>query len=116
VTPLEIHRVRSLSASRTWTAPDYGASINADLNAVPLKNAGCTDAAQKGAFAIKAMLNGAGLFTRQADFAAGTVVLRSVQPLRMDAANLKNRRDNNKDESSRQTIFHLFCQGTLRIP
>jgi hypothetical protein len=34
----------------------------------------------------------------------------------MDAANLKNRRDNNNDENSRQTVFRLFCQGTLRIP
>jgi hypothetical protein len=45
-------------------------SINADLNAVPLKNASCTGAAQKGAFAIKAMLNGAGSFTTWANFVA----------------------------------------------
>jgi hypothetical protein len=61
------------------------------------------------------MLIGAGLFTRQADFAAGCGSRRSIQPFRMNAAYLQNGHDDHGNENGRQTVFHHIREGARRI-
>jgi hypothetical protein len=80
-----------------------------------LKTDVCIDPAQKGTFAIKAMLKGAGLFTRLVYFAARRCSFRSMQPSRMDTAHLQNGHHNDENKNGRQTVFHHFRKGALRF-